>query len=182
MQSQRTLCGRRANPAVAFVAFALAVAGAIAPASLAQDVSQSALDNAHNFLKSRDHGSDILGFLHYTADYHGHEFRQLTAMGGGTFALVYRFHWNNDDVTDAAFVCDSRGNVNDIRILSTTAILNQPFFFANAAIQVLGNLVIEAAKDKISPAERKLVQTMVDNGDAKALLLWQVRFQRFWGG
>jgi hypothetical protein len=182
MQNHFTFRTRRANPAVAFAVVALAIAGAVAPTALAQDISQSAVDSAHNFLKSRDHGSDILGFLHYTSDYHGHEFRRLTALGGGGFELVYRFHWNDEDFTDAAFVCDSRGNVDDIRIISTTAILNQPFFFANAAIQVLGNLVIEAAKDKMSPAERKVVQTMVDNADAKALLLWRMRFQRFWGG
>jgi hypothetical protein len=70
MQNHFTFRGRRANPAVAFAALTLAIA--IAPAALAQDISQSAIDNAHDFLRSGDHGSDILGFLHYTADYfHG---------------------------------------------------------------------------------------------------------------
>ena len=74
MQSNFAFRSRRANPAVAFAAFALAIAGAVAPAALGQEISQSAVDRAHNFLKARDHGSDILGFLHYTAGYHGHEF------------------------------------------------------------------------------------------------------------
>ncbi|MBV8847113.1 MAG: hypothetical protein JO307_30255 [Bryobacterales bacterium] len=183
MQKYSGIRGRRiTNSSAGLAAFLFAITGALGPGLHGQDVSQRALDNAHNFLKTKDRGNDILGFLHFGTDYHGHEFRQALATGRGNFALVYRFHWSDDDITDAEFLCDSRGDINDIRIMSTSAVINRPFFLADAAVQILGNFLIDAAKDKLSPAERKIIQKFVDNADAKGMLIWWLRFQRVWGG
>jgi hypothetical protein len=42
-----------------------------------------------------------------------------------------------------AFLCDRRGNVYEVQVTDTNAILNQPFATANLTIKVLGNLLIE---------------------------------------
>ncbi len=99
----------------------------------------------------------------------------------GNFKLVYRFRWEDDGATDVAFVCDAKGNLYAVQVVRTNAVLSQPFVLADAAIQVLGNLAIEANKDKMSPRERKLVQSFVDNADAHGLLEWSLRFQQLVG-
>ena len=70
------------------------------------------------------------------------------------------------------------GSVYRVQIMATNAVRSQPFILANVAIQVLGNLLIEANKAKMSESQRKLVQTFVDDADAKGMLEWSLKFQQ----
>jgi hypothetical protein len=143
---------------------------------------------ADRFLRSEARGRETLNYLHFGADYHGHEYvKTLPIVDGdqrqipGNFALVYRFYWEKDGVTDLAYLCDPDGYVYKVQVMETNAVWSQPFVLANATIKVLGNLLIEANKDKMTPLERKIVQKIVDSADAKALLEWQLKFeQRGW--
>ena len=67
------------------------------------------------------------------------------------------------------------------KIIYTNAVLNQPFVLADAAIKLLGSAVIEANKDKMSEGERRLVQKLVDEADARVLLEWSLAFEQLFG-
>lgn len=51
-----------------------------------------------------------------------------------------------------------------------------PQFLAKAPIKVLGNFLIEALKDQLTTAQRKVVQKIGDDTDAKAMLEWSLKF------
>jgi hypothetical protein len=165
------------------------IASMVAPAwAASEDSLQRAMNNAHGFLKTGQRGKDVLDYVHFGATYRGHEFVKTFAVNNdagnpidGWFALVYRFRWEDDGVTDIAFRCNPQGNVYDVQVTYTNAVLNRPFLFANAAIKVLGNLLIEANKDKMDRGERRLVQKLVDDADAKGLLEWSLKFQQAFG-
>ena len=63
-----------------------------------------------------------------------------------------------------------------MQIVRTNALFNQPFLTANATIKLLGNLLIEAFRDKMAEAERREVQRFVDTADAKGMLEWSLKF------
>ena len=81
----------------------------------------------------RQRGKAILGFVHFGASYKGHAYRaeekgQVVPLNQpGHFAMVYRFKWENDGLTDIAVDCDAQGSVYQVRVLSTNAILQQPY-------------------------------------------------------
>jgi hypothetical protein len=99
----------------------------------------------------------------------------------GHFALVYHFDWQDDGKTQLGFLCDAKGNVYEVQLVKSNASLNQPFTLANTTLKVLGNLLIEAFKDKMTAAEKKQVQKIVDDADAKAMLEWSLKFQQALG-
>jgi hypothetical protein len=141
-------------------------------------ISQAAVDRADQFLKTHERGESILGYLHLGADYHGHEYVKTIDRGGGSFALVYRFHWESDGVTDVEFLCDEQGNVGSLRIEDSNAALSPPFVVANLTIAVLGNAVLNSFKDDMSEEDHRQVQRLIDDADAKRLLEWSLRFQQ----
>jgi hypothetical protein len=161
----------------------------LAPAVRADDdIDQKALDRAHAFLKTTQRGRDVLGFAHAGTRYMGHKYKDsrfVTDLEGkripGRFALVYTYDWNDDGWTELAFLCDRRGNVYQVQVVDTNAVLNQPFAVANATIKILGNLLIEAFKDNMTADERKQVQKAVDDADAKGLLEMSLKLQQTFG-
>jgi hypothetical protein len=157
-------------------------------AQAGEDSAQRSAIAAHDFLKTRQRGKDILDYVHFGATYRGHEYVETRSVVDGAglpvegrFALVYRFYWENDGVTDVAFLCDPRGSVYAVKVTYTNAVLSQPFALANVTIQVLGNVLIRAYQDKMTGFERRMVQKLVDNADAKGLLEWSLRFQQVSG-
>jgi hypothetical protein len=168
--------------------FFLILACAAIPSAIPQCSAQTAQDNAGRFLRTEDRGKESLSYIHFGADYHGHEYlRTVSVLDGqgspipGQFALVYRFNWEDDGITDVAYLCDASGYVYKVQIMSTNAVLSQPFVLANAAIKLLGNAFIQANKDKMSELERKVVQELVDKADAKGLLEWSLQFEQRFG-
>ena len=75
-----------------------------------------------------------------------------------------------DGVTDLAFLCNERGGIYGVQVTYTNAVLNQPFLLANAAIQILGNLVIDNYKDRMSREQLRLAHEFVDHADSKGLI------------
>ncbi len=57
-----------------------------------------------------------------------------------------------------------------MQVTYTNAVLNQPFLVANAAIQILGNLVIDNYKDRMSREQLRLAREFIDHANAKGLL------------
>jgi hypothetical protein len=155
-----------------------------APAALAE-VSQRAIDRAQSFLKTREMGKNILAFVHFGADYKGHAFLYTTAVTDeddrqlpDKIALVYRFRWEDDGVTDIAFLCNSKGAVYGLQIMKSTAIIQQPFAIANLTIQVLGNAIIEAMGDDLKDAQRAELKRFVDSADSRGLLVAYLRLSQ----
>jgi len=191
-QKLHPLC-QPARPSVKRMSTAVAAAcllGALAvsQALAGDDIDQRAVINAHQFLKTEQNGRNTLAFLHFGADYHGHEYRETLPVldGGGAavdgrFKLVYRFKWEDDGITDLAYLCDAKGNVYAVQVLYTNALFNQPYVLANGAIKLLGSLMIEANKKNMTDVERKLAQELVDRADAKGLLELSVRLQQVFG-
>lgn len=156
-----------------------------APALRADDEpDRKAVAAAHKFLNTQARGRDVLGFVHFGSRYDGHaykEIRQVTREGErvpGHFALVYRYKWEGNGRTDVAFLCDAQGNIYEVQTIWTNAVLNQPFLTANLTIKVLGNALIEAFKKQMKESERKEIQKLVDDADAKGLLEWSLKFQQ----
>ena len=89
--------------------------------------------------------------------------------------LIYRFWWADDGITDAGFLCDLSGRVQQVQVISTNAVLSQPFLFANASLKLLAAAILEELKDHMSTAERKLLKWMVDNSNSKMLLEWDLK-------
>ncbi len=153
------------------------ITGAAAQAFAYDGVDQRAVQRAASYLSIRETGEGILNFVHMGADYHGHTYLRTNNVVDrdgyrvpGHFALVYRFHWEDDGVTDLAFLCNERGGIYDVQVTYTNAVLNQPFLLANAAIQILGNLVIDNYKDRMSREQLRLAHEFVDHADSKGLL------------
>lgn len=157
--------------------FALSLIAALPPCLQAADYTQQALDKAHAFLKTEARGREVLSFVHSGADYHGHKYVETIPVDYG-FALVYRFWWENDGITDVAFVCDPGGNLSRVQIMSTNAFLSQPFLVANASIAVLGHSLIELYKDKLSDEDRRQLHDLVNKADAKGLLEFRLRLEQ----
>jgi len=141
-------------------------------------VSQTAVEHADHFLGAPQHGKDMLGYIHFGASYRRHDYLRSVAFDNGGFALVYRFKWEDDGITDVAFLCGSRGYVESVQIEYSNGVLNRPFVLANLTITVVGNALLEAYQDKMTEDDRKFVQRMIDNADAKSLLEWSIRFQQ----
>ena len=163
----------------------LAVLAAWGPGARAgSDIDQQAVDRAHDFLKTEQRGRDVLSYVHFGAKYQGHaykEMRYVTSNGKrvpGYFALVYTYDWDNNGQSDVAFLCDNKGNVYEVQVVRSSGF---PFVSANLTVKVLGNTLIQAFKDKLTEADKKDLQTIVDNADAKAMLEWSLKFQQSLG-
>lgn len=150
-----------------------------------QTSPQRAVTEAHQYLNTAQNGRYILGFVHFGAQYRGHEYVKTLAVKNGNedtvaghFALVYRFHWEEDGITDVAFLCDARGRVYKVQAMSTNAFLSPPFGLAQISISLLGNIVMDAYKDKMSASDRRFFRKLVDDADAKAMLEWSLAFDQ----
>ncbi|HEY4360585.1 MAG TPA: hypothetical protein VGN17_06435 [Bryobacteraceae bacterium] len=151
----------------AFVVLGIAAVALIAYL-LEPSVDPRAVSKAQDFLGDRERGSEVLRAVHLTADYHGHEFVRTKSLGEGAFAVVYRFNWDNDGVTDIAFQCDRTGFFEKLNVVSDNAgPLAQPFLAANLSIQVLGNLFVEGLGDSLTAENKQKLQKFVDDADAK---------------
>jgi hypothetical protein len=138
------------------------------------------VNRADGFLRTEALGKHVLSYVHFGAAYHGHRYLRAFSVDGGQgeFALVYRFNWEDDGVTDVAFYCDANGKANRVGILYTNAFLNQPFVLADVSIQVLGHGLIELYKDKLSREDRQTLDGLVNRADAKGLLEFSLRTQQ----
>jgi hypothetical protein len=144
------------------------------------EYSLSALNRADSFLRTQERGRDILSYVHFGADYHGHRYLKTLEVNGSPndFALVYRFNWEDDGITDVAFLCDRRGSVYEVQIMDTNAVFSQPFFVAKASISILGHSIVEYYKDKLSEEDRRQLHKFVSDADVKGMLEWSLRLDQ----
>ena len=153
----------------------------------AEEPSQSAINRAQAFLGKRVIGDFVTGYVHLGASYTTHEVQSVRYVTDendkkipGKFALVYRYKWDASGTgnTDIAFVCDPKGNVEDVRVLGTDAVLQEPFLVADATIQILGNVMIEAFREKMTDADVRRVQRLVDAANSEGLLEFSLMFRQ----
>jgi hypothetical protein len=144
----------------------------------ASGLSARAVDRADNFLSAADRGREILNFVHFGAEYHGHEFVKTVDLSDGDFALVYRYHWEESGVTDVAFLCNARGDFQSVEIVRSNAELSQPFLAANVTIKMVGSALLEANKRTMSRDDQNQLQALVDSADAKGILEWLLRYEQ----
>jgi hypothetical protein len=169
--------------ATALFLLVLALASILSYPAAVQGASPGSLDRAHNFLKAEQRGKEILNVLHFGADYLSHRYFAVKTFDDGSFALGYTFKWRttDDGYTNVAFVCDADGNVQRVIVLDTDAVINRPFVFANLSIKLLGQLLLEHHRDKMSESDRRRLQQLVNDADAHAFLEWSLRLAQFVG-
>jgi hypothetical protein len=167
-----------------FAAALLTMLALMAPAAMAE-ISQRAVNQAHDFLKTKEMGKEILSFVHFGAAYKGHDYLNTSTVVDGDgrevpdkFALVYRFHWEDDGVTDVAFLCNGSGRVYQVKMVKTNAVLQQPFALADMTIRVLSDVVISAMGDNLKEKDRAEVQRLVDAADSRGLLVAYLRLEQ----
>lgn len=158
------------------------------PANAANSFSDSAVRRAAAFVDTKSRGEFVLGHLHMFATYRGHKYRETLrvtnstgAVEPGKFALVYRYYWNDDDYTDLAYFFDAKGGFDGVQAMRSTAIIQQPFAIAELSIKLLGNVLVEAFRDNLSPGERASIQQMIDSADVKGLLETALTLQQTLG-
>jgi len=161
----------------------------LVPAARAgEGIDQTAVNRARAFLDAAKRGRNIVGHCHFGTKYRGHSYTETRGVrnGGrpvpGHFALVYQLSWADDGETDVAFFCDARGAIYKIQVLKTNAVLSQPWLAGDLAVRTLGNLVIEAFKNDLTPAQGAQVQRLVNGASAKRLLEWSLKFEQGFGG
>jgi hypothetical protein len=141
------------------------------------------IQRAKSFLDNDQNASSILSFIHLYADYHGHEFLGETGVKDssgnsvpGEVALIYRYHWEDDGVTEIGFFVNQSGTIVGTWLGKDNGVFSQPFALANLSIQVVGRMVINS-DDKMSATDRELAVKLVDNADARGLLNLWLRMQ-----
>lgn len=151
----------------------------------AQAISQTAVDKAHNFLKTERVGRQICNILHFGTTYSSHEYVRMSGVNDssgrtipGEFALVYRFWWDRQYSTELAVFCSASGSIDSVKSLRSDGIAQAPFLAAQAAITVVGNVLYEAFKDQMSNTERQQMKYFIDQADAKSLLELQLKLQQ----
>jgi len=179
----RSAAGSERVLRMAVVAVMLAILSALSLPLQAWGLDAGSYQTARAFLDSKENATSILDFVHFGADYHGHEFLKETGVNDGygnpipdQVALIYRYHWEDDGVTDIAFFVNQDGKIVGTSIVSTNAELSQPFFLANLSIQVVGRMVINS-NDQMTDADRRLALKLVDDADAHGLLNLWLRLQ-----
>jgi len=143
-------------------------------------LQQKSIDRALAFLSTANCGRDVLGFVHAGASYKGHVFQRRVSVKNkpGDFALIYRFSWENDGISDVAFLCDGAGVVYDVQATFTNGILQQPFSVANLTINLLGKALLDSYRDQMQPEEIQRAQQFIDNANARGLLAMSLRLRQ----
>jgi len=167
---------------IAVASIALSLLAVAAPARAEVAVSEDALERADAFLRSRDHGRQVLTLVHTGGTYRGHKYVAHGARADGSFVIVYRYFWDEEDETDVAFVCTSQGLVKSTYIERTTAIVQQPYLFANLALLAVSQMSIAAFKDKMTPEQLAMARQLADKADAKGLLEFELKLMQRIGG
>jgi len=153
----------------------------------ADETAQAAIDRAGEFLDKRSTGDFVLGYAHFGAKYTDHKVQHLRYVKDrndnvlpGKFALVYRYNWeaSGSGTTDIGFICDREVNVEDVVVLGTNAVLQQPFLVADATIKALGNLIIEGFKDQMTRSDVRTVQRLVDSANSEGLLEFALKIRQ----
>jgi hypothetical protein len=164
----------------ALVLMSVVFLGSITTAAHAE-APDSSVNRAHDVLKQAATGRDILSLLHFGAKYKDHNYVKTMAVRNNPddFALVYRFEWEDDGITDLAVLCDRGGHPYEVRVLHTNAVISQPFKLAEAAIQVVGNVILDAVGKNVADDDRAAIRKAINNADGKALLETYLKVRLF---
>ncbi len=128
-----------------------------------------AVNKARTFIEGGDRGSTVMSMVHPAATYRGMRFLGTRDLDQGQFQLVYKFNWDQGSQTEIGFNCDSRGNVQGVRIGRDSS--DYPAFAgASLIIGIAGQALLNNYKDQMSPADRRFVQQAIDNLDARTFL------------
>lgn len=133
---------------------------------------ERAISKDRSFIENDDNAKSILGFMHPTANYMGQRYSHYVPGDNGSFTIFYDFPWEDNNSTTVAFDADADGTVHSVSVAQDTSSF-PAFVGANLLIQVLGNMVIDSYKDKMTDEQRNKAQQLVRDTDAKGLMeLW----------
>lgn len=151
----------------------------------ADDIDSRAVEKAKSFLKTSKRGEFVNGFVHFGTKYLGHGYAKTLTVKDGTgnilaghFALAYDFDWTDGGKTQLAFLCDAKGNVYKVQVMACNGVFQQPYALANLSIQIVGEALYDALKEKLSEGDRKLVRKLIDDVDAQGLMQFGLRVQQ----
>jgi hypothetical protein len=167
-----------ATCAAAILGFTIPV---LVPQALtAQDSDlQKTANKTGTFLDDANRGKAMLNYLHMGARYRGHEFIKGSRIADADgFELLYRFRWEDDGVTDLAFQCNRRGYVTSVSVVNSNAKLSPPFLLATVSIKLLGAAIMDSYKDKLTDDQKRQLQQLINEADAKGMLEWALRLEQ----
>lgn len=163
-------------------------AGIINPSTtLAQ--SPQKVQREIDFLNSTRRGKEMLSYLHFGATYIDHQVIKAMRVSDtdgqeipGHVALKVVFDWKiplGENSTTAIVFFDEKGEPYEIQCgpNDTTSIVNLPYVLANGTLQILGNLLIEAAGDQMTAQEKSDMQKAINEQDAGRLLIDALKVQ-----
>jgi hypothetical protein len=170
----------------------LVFTGFVAVSSPGEARGQSSSGNSRvarmaRFLDSEKRSKAILSYMHMGGSYKEHEILgslEVVDQDGdripGYFAIKVVYDWGTlfgDNSSSAVFIFDETGTLKDINA-KTTSVISQPFDIASGAINVVGNVLIQAFGDQMNSTDKEEFQKFVDKSDAKGLLIWSLNFQQ----
>lgn len=154
------------------------------------EISSSAIAKAKSFMGKQNTARYTLEFAHMGASYTSHSFEKTVRVKDrsgntipGEFAVIYNFVWDASGRGDTkiAFFCKKDGSIESLKVLKSTGVINSPFTFADATIQVLGQALVEAFGQNMSDTERRTVETLIRNADSEGLLELGLSFRQTMG-
>ena len=129
----------------------------------------------------------ILSYMHMGGTYSSHEILSTVKIVDkdgdeipGYFGLKVVYEWTTpfgDNSSTAVFMFDEMGTLFDVKS-KTTSIISQPFDIASATLNVLGNVLLQAFGDQMTKEDRESFQKLVDDSNAKGLMIWALNFQQ----
>lgn len=150
-------------------------------------VDPAAVKKAEKFLTQPARMRDIHSAVHFGTTLRKTQFvdaRGIKRNGKivpDEFALVYRYHWDNDGVTDIGFLCDKNGNVFEVEVIKCNGDFQRPYVWANVSIKLVGELLFEAIKDNMDADQRAIMRLLIEEADAKGLMLFSLKLQQALG-
>ena len=150
------------------------------------EASDSKVESAKQFLSTAKRGRYMLSYLQFGGTYRDHDVlsvHKVVDRDGdlipGYFAVKVVFDWESPfgrNSTTATLFYNGSGTLYDVDAKTTSYV--EPFDLANASIQILGNLLLEALRDQIKPEDRQQLQRLIHKADAKGLMMFGLNLQK----
>jgi hypothetical protein len=162
------------------IAGIVALVVATCPGSVRGDEPQK-IKAAKEFLEKESRLKGVLFFAHPTATYTDYDYVETTGVvdkSGKTlkdyFVITYKVSWtglfNNNETTSLDFFFDDKGKLIDLNAKSTGVF--KAFGATNVVIDKIKDKIIEQVDKNGTETDRKTVRTLINDGDAKSLLVW----------
>jgi hypothetical protein len=151
--------------------------------------SDAAVGRAREYLENASRTKGILFFAHPEAQYQGIQLRERTGVVDGNrkpvpghFALTYVYSWKSglsgdNNTTELVFFFDQRGRFYALNGGRTSSFF-RPFNVADVVVKEVRDQILNKVDRDGTEADRRLVRTLIQDGDARGLLTVLLRLDQ----